>query len=84
MNSLNQSKPLNIFVNDCVKIGWNLAIQKPEVKLQCGDETFSEDRHVHFHGLNNVGSRKIRSYLWPTLYDTSNHSFLQKATVVTA
>lgn len=83
MNSLNQSKPLNVFVDECVKFSWSLSIQKPELELGIEDETFLDDRHVHVNGMMNVGSKRIRNYLWPALFDTSSGTHVHKAIVVT-
>ena len=82
MIPLNQSEPLKKFVEECVKIGWCFGVQKPEVELEFGERTFSEDRHVRFQGVN-FGSNRIQSYLWPGLLDSSNGSCLHKAVVVT-
>lgn len=84
MISFNQSKPLNEFVDECVKIGWYFAVQKPTVELECSNRTFSGDFHVHYFGHKNVGLKQIQNYLWPALYDSSEDYCLHKAIVVTA
>ena len=71
------------YIEECVRVSWELCVQSPAMTLNCSEKHFDADLHHRFH-LADMTSSIIKSYIWPTLLQSSGPTcVLFKGVVIT-
>lgn len=72
-----------VYIEECVRVSWELCVQSPVMVLNCSERHFDVDLHHRFH-LADMSSSIIKAYVWPTLLQSSGPTcVLFKGVVIT-
>lgn len=71
------------YIEECVRVSWELCVQSPTMTLNCSEKYFDADLHHRFH-LADTTSSLIKAFIWPTLLQSSGATcVLFKGVVIT-
>ncbi|XP_071947079.1 uncharacterized protein [Antedon mediterranea] len=80
--TLKSSIPLTNYIQQCVRIAWQLSIQPQPYTIEYDNITFDKGRHQRAPGSNR-SSQHILTYLWPTLLEGMRKKVAYKGVVIT-
>ncbi|KAK2709272.1 uncharacterized protein LOC136027141 [Artemia franciscana] len=79
---LKESNDLLNYIEECLRLSWNLVNQTPPFALEYEARIFDPNLHVRFHD-SNPRQNSIKTYLWPALQKGPNGPCVHKAVVLT-
>ncbi|XP_059174859.1 uncharacterized protein LOC131955000 [Physella acuta] len=81
LSSTWSSNSIQKYVSECGALTWQMAIQRPAMKLLVTDARFDESKHKLWWSCNQAQARKIDYFIWPVLYDYEGGNLMVKGCV---
>ena len=75
-------QPFRLYLEECVRVAWELSVQTPPMVINFSEREFSSDLHTRFFNANKDHSNIVQ-YLWPTLLQSSSGPILVRGVVMT-
>ncbi|CAL1541244.1 unnamed protein product [Lymnaea stagnalis] len=69
------------YLHQCCALTWQMAIQKPQMKLHVTDTRFDPAHHQLWWSCNKTQARQIDYFIWPVLYDYEDGNLMVKGCV---
>ncbi|KAH9505233.1 hypothetical protein Btru_059026 [Bulinus truncatus] len=69
------------YLLQCSSVTWQMAIQKPPMKLQVADTRFDTGKHNLWWSCDQSRARTIDYFIWPVLYDYEGGNLMVKGCV---
>ena len=81
-SELKKLQPFCAYLEECVRVAWDLSVQTPPMVISCSESEFNCDLHTRFFNANK-DSNDIILHLWPTLLQSSSRQILFRGVVMT-
>ncbi|KAK6975200.1 hypothetical protein BgiMline_021544 [Biomphalaria glabrata] len=69
------------YIHQCALVTWQMAIQKPPMKLHTADARFDSSRHNLWWSCDQSRAKTIDYFIWPVLYDYEGGNLMVKGCV---
>ncbi|XP_078592853.1 uncharacterized protein LOC144871356 [Branchiostoma floridae x Branchiostoma japonicum] len=83
----NKLRLVQNFISECCKLAWQLVVQTPSMHIEYNQWAFDKMKHELSNRQSSTSkadtSKRIRHYLWPTLFYNLNGKVARKGLVVT-
>ncbi|KAK3780928.1 hypothetical protein RRG08_052084 [Elysia crispata] len=66
---------------ECSAVTWQMAIQKPPMRMSTADSSFNGERHRLWWSCNHLNAKGIDFFIWPCLFDYNGGNLLMKGCV---
>ncbi|GFR86105.1 hypothetical protein ElyMa_000712200 [Elysia marginata] len=66
---------------ECSAVTWQMAIQKPPMRMSTVDSSFNSERHRLWWSCNHLNAKGIDFFIWPCLFDYEGGNLLMKGCV---
>lgn len=66
---------------ECSALTWQMAIQKPPMRMSTEDSSFNSEKHRLWWSCNHLNAKGIDFFIWPCLFDYEGGNLLMKGCV---